>query len=146
MFISTLVVVGSTVPASTPCIVGGGTHLATVDDKELLVSHPVIWLHAAVKELGAEIVLDAVGLPTQLELHARHNRACVRTRRQSAAAQQYLLYLLMLVLANPAYTRAYGLTQGIPVWMMQQVPGARQPCTPRMWVRFSQHKLQWLRP
>jgi hypothetical protein len=49
-------------------------YLATVDDEELLVSHPVVWLHAAVKELGADIILDAVGLPTQLELCAQHNK------------------------------------------------------------------------
>ena len=38
-------------------------YLASVVDEELLVHHPVIWLQAAVKELRADIKLDAVGLP-----------------------------------------------------------------------------------
>mgnify|MGYP001809860511 CR=1 FL=1 len=49
------------------------THLAAVVDEELLVHHPVIGLHTAVKELGCDVILDAVGLATQLELQKGHH-------------------------------------------------------------------------
>jgi hypothetical protein len=52
----------------------GVTRLAAVVDEELLVHHPVIGLHAAVKELRCDVILDAVGLAAQLELqcNAQH--------------------------------------------------------------------------
>lgn len=48
----------------------GTTNLAAVVDVELLVHHPVVRLHAAVKELRRDIILDAVGLARQLELQS----------------------------------------------------------------------------